>query len=80
MKTTSIKMDEDLENKITYLSKEKGITKSMLIREALVEYLSNNEVKSRGSFSALAKDLSGSLEGAKDLSTNPKYLAGFGNS
>ena len=79
MKTTSIKMDEDLENRVIYLSKEKGISKSMFVREALVEYIANNEAKTKGSFSALAKDLSGSLEGAKDLSTNPKYLAGFGN-
>lgn len=79
MKTTSVKMDENLENKITFLSKEKGISKSMLIREALVEYMSNNGTKTKGSFSALAKDLSGSLEGEKDLSTNPKYLTGFGN-
>ena len=79
MKTTSIKMDKDLENKITYLSKEKGISKSMLVREALVEYIANSDVESKSSFSALAKDLSGSLEGEKDLSTNPKYLVGFGN-
>ena len=79
MKTTSIKMDENLENKITYLSKKKGISKSMFVREALIEYIANNETKSKGSFSDLARDLSGSLEGAKDLSTNPKYLDGFGN-
>jgi len=79
MKTTSIKMDENLENKITYLSKKKGISKSMLVREALIEYLSNSEVKAKSSFSDLAKDLSGSLEGPTDLSTNPKYLSGFGS-
>jgi len=79
VKTTSIKIDEKLENEITYLSKEKGISKSMLIREALIEYVANNKTNSKGSFSALAKDLSGSLEGAKDLSTNPKHLAGFGS-
>ncbi len=79
MKTTSIKMDKDLENKITYLSKEKGISKSVLVREALVEYIANSNIESKSSFSALAKDLSGSLDGEKDLSTNPKYLVGFGN-
>ena len=78
MKTTSIKLDEDLENKVNYLSKKKGISKSMLVREALAEYLSNNEIKTKSSFSALAKDLSGSLEGPTDLSTNPKYLSNFG--
>ena len=72
-------MDEDLENKINHLSKEKGISKSMLVREALIEYVANSRIESKNSFSALAKDLSGSLEGTKDLSTNPKYLAGFGN-
>ncbi|MCF6271125.1 MAG: ribbon-helix-helix domain-containing protein [Melioribacteraceae bacterium] len=79
MKTISIKLEEDLDNKITYLSKEKGVFKSMLVREALVEYLSNSEAKSKSSFSAFARDLSGSLEGPTDLSTNPKYLEGFGN-
>ena len=78
MKITSIKIDEDLENKIAYLSKKKGVSKSMLIREAIAEYLLKSELKAESSFSALAKDLSGSLEGPSDLSTNPKYLSGFG--
>ncbi len=47
MKTTSIKIDADLENKINYLCKEKSISKSMLVREALLEYVSNSNVESK---------------------------------
>ncbi len=79
MKTISIKIPEELENKVNAVIYERGINKSMLIREALVEYLADSEKRTKGSFAKTAKDLSGSLEGPEDLSTNPKHFEGFGS-
>ena len=46
-----------------------------MVRAALEEYLNGERPVSAGE---LAGDLVGSGEGPGDLSTNPKYLEGFG--
>lgn len=45
----SVRLPKNLEEKINKLSKEKNITKSKLIKEALAQYIANNE-KQKTSF------------------------------
>lgn len=79
MHTLSLKLSDDLIKEIEISSKEKHITKSRLVREAIIQYLRRDSSKAKkGSFLELAKDLCGSFKGPKDLSSNKKYLEGFG--
>ena len=81
MKGMTIKLPDDLEKKIIYESKRRGISKSSLVREALVVYLNDTKDAGNGpSVYDLAKDLIGSVSGPGDLSTNPKYMVGYGKS
>jgi hypothetical protein len=60
-------------------ARSRQITKSQLIRESLEKNLLPPDSSVKASCYDLAKDLAGSLKGLpKDLSTNPKYMKGFG--
>ena len=79
MSTFSLKLSDELTKKIEYTAKKKGLSKSLLVREAIVQYLHVDvENGASGSFLELASDLCGSIKGPKDLSTNKKHLEGFG--
>lgn len=78
MKTLSLKLPEILEVQLNTYAKNNGLNKSEIIRRALSAYLTNDEKNTTGSFYDLAKDLAGSIEGPPDLSTNKKYLDGYG--
>ncbi len=77
-KTITIKLSDVDLNRLNKLAEERGTTKSSLVREALAEYLSEIEVKSKNSFADIATDLAGIIDGPRDLSTNKKYLSGYG--
>ena len=79
MKTISLKLPEDLNAKLNRAAKQRDQTKSEVVREALEQFL-NGQRKSKNFVSALelAGDLVGCCEGPGDLSTNPKYMEGFG--
>lgn len=80
MKTLSLKIPEWLDQRIAYEISQRRIPKSAFVREALDAFLSNGGVsKKRPSVLDLTRDLAGKYGGGpKDLSTNPKYLDGFG--
>lgn len=78
-KAITLKLSDVDLNKLNKLAELRGTTKSNLVREALAEYLSEIEIKSKNSFSDIASDLAGIVKGAKDLSTNKKYLSGYGS-
>lgn len=73
MKTLSIKVPAELEEKVERMARRRRTSRSAIVREALEAY-----EHPEGSFGALAEDLCGSLEGPPDLSTNPDHLAGYG--
>jgi metal-responsive CopG/Arc/MetJ family transcriptional regulator len=75
MKTISLKLPPDLSVKLARAAKERGESKSELVRAALQQFLNGERPMSA---LELAGDLVGCGEGPGDLSTNPKYLAGFG--
>jgi metal-responsive CopG/Arc/MetJ family transcriptional regulator len=81
MKTISLKLPAGLHAKLERAAKRKKQTKSDIVRTALEHFLNGQPPsKSRRAMSALelAGDLVGCAEGPGDLSTNPKYMEGFG--
>ncbi len=78
MDTLTLKIPDALKEKLKSYSKKLGISKSDIVREALVEYLEKDEMKKQGTFYDLAKDIAGSVQNEPDLSTNKKHLDGYG--
>ena len=78
MATVSLKMPEPLAAEVAAVARRRGVSKSALIREAIETFLSTDEVARPKSALDLVADLAGSCEGPEDLSTNPKYMEGFG--
>ena len=78
MKTVSLKLPDTLDAQLTALIRQRGTSKSAVIREALEAYLSRAGEPQPGSFLEMARDLCGCVEGTPDLSTNPDHLHGYG--
>ena len=78
MSTVSLKLPDALHRRLAGAAKRTGRSKSALVREALERYLDGVEPASSGSVYELVSDLVGSGEGPRDLSTNARYLRGFG--
>ena len=74
MKTVSLKLPPELDNQLEKLAQERNTTRSALVREALVAYVSQSQ------YSALdaMRDLVGCLDGPPDLSVNPAYMNQYG--
>ena len=79
MKTISLKLPESLNAKLECVAKQRGLNKSVLVRNAIEQYI-NGRTPTAKPVSALelAGDLACCLEGPGDLSTNPKYMEGYG--
>jgi predicted transcriptional regulator len=74
MKTVSFKLPAALDRQLDELARTRGTTRSALVREAL-QGLARGK---RRSVTAAAGDLVGAIEGPSDLSSNPKYMLGYG--
>lgn len=80
MNNISVKIDEDLQKKLSLTARKTRISQSELIRRALTQYL-DEQAASREFKSAayLAGDLAGCVRGGPaDLAGNPEYLDDFG--
>lgn len=75
MKALTVKLPTPLAAWLSRRAKELGRPQSELVREALERVRTGNDM---ASCHDLMADVCGTLRGPKDLSTNPKYLAGFG--
>lgn len=78
MKTISLKLPESLDAKLSRVAKQRDQTKSDVVRAALEEYLNGERAAAQETFLAAAQKWIGCVEGPGDLSTNPKYMEGFG--
>jgi hypothetical protein len=90
MKTVALELPDALDARLEAAAGERKIDKAQLVRVALETYLAGDpaatmgpEVEAErkpvpGSCLERAGDLVGCLEGPGDLSTNPKYMEGFG--
>jgi hypothetical protein len=73
MSAPPIKLPEPFDSKLTAIAKKRRSTRAKVLREALDTFDRNTAAPKA---SELAADLM--FEGPADLSTNPKYMAGFG--
>jgi len=78
MKTVTLKLSEILEARLNIFAHKSGLSRSEIVRRALLEYFSRDEVRGSGSFLDLSRDLAGSIEGPSDLSTNKAHLKEYG--
>ncbi|HET6880719.1 MAG TPA: ribbon-helix-helix protein, CopG family [Pirellulales bacterium] len=75
MNTISLKLPPELRFKLERAAKRRGQSKSEVVRAALEQYLNGERPMSA---LELAGDIVGCGEGPGDLSTNPKYMEGYG--
>ncbi len=78
VKTISLKLPESLDKQICWEARRRGTTKSKVVRSAIESFVKQRRGKVKGSCLELAGDIIGSVEGPPDLSTNKKYMEGFG--
>lgn len=74
MKTVSFKLSQELDEELTSLARQRKSSRSALVREALTDLAKGK----RRSVTAAVDKLVGKLEGPRDLSSNPKHMAGYG--
>jgi hypothetical protein len=85
MNTLTLKLPASLDAALGAASQKAQITKSELVRRAVLAYLAPGGaiegLSATPSALALAGDLVGCLSGGpKDLASNPRHLDGFGQS
>jgi hypothetical protein len=81
MKTISLKLPPALHAQLSRAAERNKQTKSSLVRAALEQFLNGaGKSAAKGPVSALelAGDLVGCVDGPGDLSTNGKYMEGYG--
>lgn len=75
MESMSIKLPRALSAKVSRLAKRRNVSRTEIVRDALEVYAAS-EGAAPGS---AVSDLKGCLKGLpRDLSTNPRYLEGYG--
>lgn len=74
MRIASFKLPEHLDRTLTALAKDRGTSRSALVREALELFTATT----RHSVTGLAGGLVGCLEGPADLSTGGQHMEDFG--
>ena len=78
MPTISLKVPESLASRLEDTARQKGVSKSTLIRDALEAYLQADRAERAESALSQVADLAGILSGPEDLSVNKDYLRNFG--
>jgi predicted transcriptional regulator len=76
MSAPPIKLPEPYDSQLTAIAKRRRSTRAKVLREALAAYAERATKTERRKASEIAADLM--FEGPGDLSTNPKYMSGFG--
>ena len=78
MDTLTLKVPKTLKTQLDSYAKKKGLSKSEIVRIALLEFFSKDDSRFTGSFLDLSEDLAGSIEAPSDLSINSKYFEEYG--
>ena len=78
MDTLTLKVPDLLNTQLNSYAKKKGLSKSEIVRIALLEYFSKDDTRFEGSFLDLSEDLAGSIEAPSNLSSNKDFLEGYG--
>jgi hypothetical protein len=75
MKTITVKLEESLARWLSEQAQALGRPQSELVREALERTRQGN---AGANCHDVFADVCGAIEGPRDLSTNPRHMAGFG--
>lgn len=78
MRTLSLKLPESLFAKLTAAARDRGESRSALVREAIRAMIAGDGTGSNGSCLDLANDLAGCAEGPRDLSVSKEHMRGYG--
>lgn len=78
MSTLSIKLPKVIDERLTATAERRKKAKTALVVEALREYLAKEDEEITVTAYDLAKDFLGCGEGPSDLSSNKKYMEGYG--
>ena len=78
MKTLSLKLPETLFAKLASAARERGESRSTLVRDAIETFITKNNHAPNGSCLDIAKDLAGCVNGPADLSFSKKRMRGYG--
>ena len=74
-----MKVTPEQKAKIEKLAERRGVTQTKAVMDLIEKEVEDEPIQAKpGSFLEAAGDLVGSVEGPGDLSTNPKYMEGFG--
>lgn len=74
-----MKLTPEEKQKIEFLASKKGVSKKEAVMSAINELIVDYDVEVKpGSILEKLQDVVGIGEGPGDLSTNPKYMEGFG--
>ena len=77
MRPVTIKLPKNLEEQLDRLARQRGVSRAAIVREALRAHIAPPGPSALD----LAGDLVGAFDGLPaDLSTNPDYLEGLGES
>lgn len=74
MRAVSLKLPEDLDKFLDRIARERNLSRSDVVREALRAYAA----EAGALVTAAAGDLVGALRGPADLSASRKHMVGFG--
>ena len=74
----TLKLPRVLAGRLRTLARKNGRPQAELLREGLALRLEAESSRGAGSVLELIDDLIGSLDGPRDLGSNPKRLRGFG--
>ncbi|MFZ4577176.1 MAG: CopG family transcriptional regulator [Myxococcota bacterium] len=75
MKAVTVKLEQDEVSYVDALARRRGLTRSDVVRDALVAYRISDRP---ATFGELAADLAGSVEGPRDLASNADHMDGYG--
>ena len=79
MTVITCKIPEDLDAKLEATARQRRVSKSSLVREALERHVGRpGSKRSKPSALDMVRHLCGRLHGPRDASTNPKYLEDLG--
>lgn len=80
MITLTVKLPEALATKLEALVRQRGQSRSDVVREAIERAVDEGAQSGEQSVYDLLRDLKGAAgKGPKDLATNPKYMRGYGS-
>ena len=78
MKTLSLKLPQALFDQLSATARERGESRSALVREAIEAFIEGDNQQQKGSCLDLASDLVGCVKGPADLSFDKKHMRGYG--